>query len=187
MVVCDRPVKAELINRMRDSLERDLRTNVPTTDPSRASRVVIGKDVGDPNGVIISVHETHPLGVEAASQRDASVERLAAGSEQKAWQLPVESIGGSKFRRVAGTVQIRCLVETNQAEIVTIVETVIARTISTLTNDPTLRGFADAFGYNLFALQAEDAFGYASGGDEVASDRFWVNWFAFVSFRRSEL
>ena len=187
MAVCDRPVKAELINRMRASLERDLRTNVPASDQSRASRVVIGKDTGDPQGIIVSIHETHPLGVSGSSQRDTSIERLTAASDQTNWKLPVESIGCSKFRRIAGTVQIRALVETDQGEIVTIVETVIARTVNTLTSDPTLRGFEDQFGHSLFALQVEDAFGYASGGDEVASDRFWVNWFAMVSFRRSEM
>lgn len=187
MAVCERPVKAELINRMRTSLERDLRTNVPTSDPSRASRVVIGKDTGDPQGIIVSIHETHPLGVEASSQRDASAERLSAGHGGENWKMPVESLGGSKFRRIAGTVQVRALVETDQGEIVTIVETVIARIINTLTSDSTLRGFEDAFGHSLFALQVEDAFGYASGGDEVASDRFWVDWFAMVSFKRSEM
>ncbi len=180
-----RTVKAEVLTRLRAALERDLKTAIPISDKARVRTVVLGKFTDEIRGIVLSVHGDHPLGF-GGREKDRPTGRRGAitiGSERQ-WQLPVESVGGSRWETILGTVQIRALKEIPPSAMIEVVETVKARIAQVINQDSELRNITDEYGQRLFALETAEYYGYASGGDNTAVDSHWCDFTGQVSSRR---
>lgn len=184
LAMITRAVKSELVHRIRDGLERDLMDKIPQDDPARINLVVIGKYTGERSGIILSVHATHPLGPERG-RHDADAQGTPSSLPDR-WRLPVESLGGSRYDRLYGTVEVRTLLEgTTPAAAVEIIDDVQTRIHYFLNNDPDLCFFGDEYGYRVFSMETAQEYGYSSGGDNVSVDSHWCDWIARVSYKRS--
>ena len=184
MAVVDRPYKSELLWRIRDALERELRTDIPVGDSARVSKVVISKYTGELRGIILSVHGDHPLGFDAG-KHDAIAEGTPRSFQDRPWMLPPESVGGSQWDRVYGTVQVRALIEKSPQSAVVILDTVLTRIKITIDDALDIVPFVDAYGVQVFNLRTASRYGYASGGDTTAVDSHWCDFIARCSRRRS--
>ena len=185
MVRVDRPVKAELVYRLRDALEDALKTQIPTDDPARVSTVVAGKYTQDRTGIVLSVHADHPLG-EERGRYDHTVEGTPRDRTERPWFLPPESIGGSQWRQIYGAVEIRWVLEgTSTSVAIGIVETVTRRVRTVIKDTTTLCPLQDDYGDMLFGLAYYADYGYPSGGDNVSVDAHWVDFTARIASRRT--
>lgn len=175
----DEVVEYKLVKVMREILERDLITNIPTTDEARARRVVLGKYDGSADGITLSVHADHPLGFDK-DRMNAMAERGSSRAERyRPGRYPMESIGGVRFRHIFGTVQIRSVLDgVDPADAIAILALVKTRIAHTINSDPELIGITDAFQYSIFEVETTDDYGYASGGSGIAVDAHWVDWIA---------
>jgi len=178
-----RVVEAELCWRMKDALLLALKTNIPEDDPSRVSDVVVGKYTGEVRGILLSVHADHPLGF-SGGKYDKSAEGTPRTPQDRPWIFPPESIGGSKWRSIYGTVQVQSLLRIPPAEAVAVLAMVKTRIAIVVNNEETLRSFADDYGYRVIDVEMADNYGYASGGGDTSVDRHWCDWIARVSYSR---
>lgn len=181
-----RTVKAEVLTRLRAALERDLKTNIPTSDKARVRTVVLGKYTDEIRGIVLSVHGDHPLGF-GGREKDRPTGRRGAitiGSERQ-WQLPIESIGGSRWETILGTVQVRALKDIPPSAMIEVMDTVKVRIAQVINQDPDLRNISDEYGYRLFAFEIAEDYGYASGGDSTAVDSHWCDFTGQVTSRRT--
>ena len=94
-------VVTKLCYAMREELEKELRTNISEDDPARVTQVVVGKYVGDPDGIILSVYNHHPLGF--------TVDRLNAAAEAKSSRGSVTGPACSRMSLWAAPVSGMCL------------------------------------------------------------------------------
>jgi hypothetical protein len=183
----DRAVKAELLHRLKNALELECKTKIPTDDKSRASQVTLGKYTGEIDGIILSVHGQHPLGFRGRER--SGLDEISGpfpGPTDRAWKLPVESVGGSHWQTETGTVQVRMLsTELGPADSVAVIEKLKARIARVILTDTDLRGYSDEFGNRLFALDIAQRYGYASGGDNTSVYTIWCDFVAHVSSRRT--
>lgn len=177
------PAKSALVHRMREMLELRLKTEIPNNDPARVNTVVVSKYTADFSGIILSVHAEHPLGFEMG-RHDAQAEGLPRTLMDRAWTLPAETIGGSRFESWVGTVQVRMLKKVSPADAVAIVDTVTTRIANVINNEPLIPEI-DEYGYKIFYLGTASRYGYASGGGETAVNTYWCDWIAKVSYLRS--
>lgn len=177
-------VKSQLVWLMRDALERDLSTNIPTSDPARISEVVVGKYTKEPRGLILSVYSDHPLGFQGG-KHDSLAEGGPRAAMDRPYYFPPESIGGAKFLNIFGTVELRALQDMSPSDAVEVISEVETRIAVVINNDPDLVALNDVYGYHLFALETVADYGYASGGGNTAIDRHWCDWVARASFFRS--
>ena len=133
---------------------------------------------------MVSVHDESPLGPSGDT-----VDQLIQGvGNQYGWKFPSESIGGSLFSRIGGSVQIRAIMEgKSPSDAIDILDTVQTRIQYALNNDPSheLTPLTDELGFTVSNLVAIKRFGYASGGEDVAVDAHWVEWIALVSQKRN--
>ena len=178
-----RPAKSELVHRMREMLELRLKTEIPNNDPARVNTVVVSKYTSGLSGIILSVHADHPLGFEKG-RHDAQAEGLPRTLMDRAWVLPAETIGGSRFENWVGTVQVRMLKQVSPAKAVEIVDTVTTRIANVINNEPLIPEI-DEYGYKIFYLGTAARYGYASGGGDTAVNTYWCDWIAKVSYLRS--
>lgn len=182
----DRSYKAELIDRICTRLQAALIDDVPVDDDARADRVSKSKDVDDPEGIVVSVHSVYPLGPND-SNRDMLFQGVNGGNKF-GWNFPPESIGGSVFRRVAGSIQVRAILDgKTPEEAIDIIDMVQTRIEYALDNDSghELWPFTDDLGYTVSNLISSGRTGYASGGEDTAVDAHWVDWIALVSYQRT--
>ena len=181
-----RAYKSELVHRIYTKLQAALIDDVDADDEARCTRVTKAKDVDDPEGVVVSVHGVNPLG-----PTEGNIDKLfqgVSGGNRFGWSFPPESIGGSIFSRIAGSIQIRAILDgTTPAEALDIIDTVQTRIEYAINNDPDheLTPFQDELGFQVMNLITAGRKGYASGGEDTAVDAHWVDWIALVSQRRS--
>ena len=181
----ERPVISELVHRMRDALEKHLKTDIDPDDLARADDVVLGKYTGKLRGVTLSIHATHPLGYSLGRHNTPAVS-AKVGPMGRPWIFPPETLGGSKWMQIYGTVQCRFLLDMTVASAVDIVWTVKTRVAYVINNEADLVGFgADEWGYNLRNLETAVDYGYSGGGGTKAVDAHWCDWVAHISYSRS--
>ena len=180
-------VKAKLVWKIRDELEEKLRTDIPTTDPARVTKVVVGKYSDDIAGIILIVHADHPLGFGSGRLDEQSGGRVQFSDDtiNRAWRLPPESLGGSRFEDELITVEVRMLKDNvSPSRSVAIVDEVKVRIRTAIETMTTLVGTVDDYGNIVFALEASKRYGYASGGGETSVNTFWCDFTARISYRR---
>lgn len=171
---------------MRDALERELKTEIPSDDAARVYRVVLGKYTDEIRGIVLSVHGDHPLGFRG-QERDSSTGSTSPfpTESDRDWDLPTETIGGARWEKIVGTVQVRGLQDRSPADAIEVIDMVKIRIAQVINNDTDLRNITDDYGYRIFALETARRYGYASGGDSTAVDSHWCDWTAFMTFRRT--
>lgn len=179
-------VKAELAKAMKAALQAACIDNVDPSDDSRATRVVIGRYVGSitRDKIVLEVHTKHPLGPERDERRSTQ------GTEQtdaRTWDLPPETLGGSRFRWERGTVQIRYHLRTSREDAVDIIEAVTTRVKHTLETEQSLIGITDDFGRRIHALEVTDDYSYTNEAGNPATERAFVDWRALVSYQRTRV
>jgi hypothetical protein len=183
-ITSGRPVKAELIYRIRDALEEDLIDRIPADDPARVSLVTRGKHTGDRTGIVLSVHADHPLGYERG-RYDHIAEGTPREQQERPNTWPSESVGGSSWTLVYGGIEVRWVLEgTSPQDAIAIVETVKRRTRYVLEQNTTLHPLQDDYGDVLFGLKFYGAYGYPGGGDNVSVDAHWIDFTATVATSR---
>ena len=183
-ITSGRTVKAELIYLLRDALEEAMITDIPEDDEARVSLVARGKHTGDRTGIVLSVHADHPLGYERG-RYDHTAEGTPREQQERPWEWPSESIGGSSWTLVYGGIEVRWVLEgTPPRNAISIVETVKRRIREVLETDDTLHPLQDDYGDVLFGLRYYGAYGYPGGGDNVSVDAHWVDFTATVASRR---
>ena len=102
--------------------------------------------------------------------------------------FPYESLGGTRFRHVLGTVMMRVILEdTTQEEALAIVELVKTRAQIVINNDTALMPLSDEFDYHLFQLSATEDYGYSGGGEDIGTGVYWLDWLATLCFRRTRI
>jgi len=182
----EKVVEYQLVERMRDKLEEDLITKIPTDDLARATDVTIGKHTATPYGIHLVVHADHPLGFgtdrinSSAEYGGSRAERYLPG------RFPAESVGGSKWRRIFGTVEIKSVQKnTTPAEAVGILALVKTRVAYCINNDEGLTHISDDYGYQIVNVEMSEVYGYASGGGNTSVDRHWCDWIAVASYQRN--
>ena len=175
--------KAELVWRIRDKIELDLQTDIAEADPARVTTIVVGKFSDEPRGIVLSVHSTHPLGPEGG-RIDGIAEGFPRSFHDRPWELPAESLGGSQWDRIYGTVQVRCLQKYAPEDALEIVDMVKTRIAVVLNSGSAIVPFIDPYGYCVFSLRCSSRFGYASGGGNTATDAHWCDFVAMVSSER---
>lgn len=181
-------VKAMLVWAIRDELDQKLRVDIPTTDPVRVTRVVVGKYSDDITGIILVVHADHPLGFDSG-RLDSAANTISqgGGTITKAWKLPVESIGGCRFEDEIITVEVRMLKDVAPQTAVGIVDEVKIRIRSTVEQMSGLVGTRDGYGNTCFAFEPAMRYGYASGGGDTSVNTFWCDFHAKVAYVRTML
>jgi len=170
---------------MQTALEAALVTAIPVTNNTHVTRVTIGKWANDPKEITLSIYPDHPLSPEERGDRAAGIARAQLRQPNRAYVLPMETIGGSHFDTIEGTVQIRLLKDVTPESGVTILETIKARIRKVIRETANLRNFYDEFDVHLWALDPSEAWGYASGGDDVSVLAHWCDWVARTSVRRT--
>lgn len=178
-----RSAKSELCNRIRDYLELRCKTEIPKDDNSRVNQVVVGRYTGELLGIILSVHGDHPLGP-FAGRHDGTAEGYPRRYSDRPWNLPAETIGGSKFEVLYGTVQLRMLKSVNQATSLEIVDVVMNRVTQVIENEPILP-IVDQFGNRVFYVGVLAELGYYSGSDDTGAAAYWCDFTARVSRPRT--
>lgn len=174
--------KAELIIRITSFLQLRLVDEIPRGAPERVDVVAVGKYIEELDGIIVTVHSDHPLGV-GQSRVNANIEGVESTSLLKGWNLPPESLGGSKWERWPGTVQVRMLKDVDQLTGLKIIEHVCAR-IGIVINGEVIVPIRDEYGYTIFHLTTVGTIGYASGGGDISVNTRWVDFAALVSSSR---
>lgn len=182
----ERPVKAELCYRLKDALETNLITSVSESDTSRATVITVGKYASDIEGIVVSVYPEHPIEARSIGKDQAAGNSaIRPTATYQEYKLPVESLGGSNWRTINATVQIRMLKDESPEDSVNIVEKVIARVKETITTTSNLRNITDPWGHTLFYVNVADDWGYASGGEDTTSIIHWVNFTALEVYTRT--
>jgi hypothetical protein len=178
-------VEYKLVARIREKLEEDLITNIDPDDLALVDDVTIGKHTESPYGIHLIVHADHPLGFgtdrinSSAEYRGARAERYHPGT------FPAESVGGAKWRRIFGTVEIKSVQKnTTPADAVAILALVKTRVAYSINNDVQLTRLTDDYGYQIVAVEMSENYGYASGGGNISVDRHWCDWVATASYQR---
>lgn len=176
--------KAIMVARMKVVLQAACIDDVDSDDPSRAKRVVIGRYVGSitRDRLAIEIHPQHPLGPQREERRQTQ------GTEQSdanTWDLPPETLGGSKFRWERGTVQIRCHIREPREDAVPIIQAVAARVKVALETAPTLIGFKDDFGFSVHALEVTDDYSFTNEAGDPSTERVFVDWRFLTSYKRA--
>ena len=173
---------------MRDALEFNLKTNIPASDPARVTTVVVGKYVGSPKGIILSVYNHHPLGFTVDRLNASAEEKSSRAERYRPTSFPTESLGGTRFRHILGTVMMRCVLEnTTQEEALAIVELAKTRVANVINNDTSLMPLSDEFDYHIFQLSATEDYGYSGGGEDIGTGVYWLDWLATLNFRRTRM
>jgi len=184
----EKVVEAQLVEHIRDALQRDLIDNVPSTDPARPRLVVLGKYDGEYNGIVLSVHADHPLGFNRGRLNTSSESSRPSMGTFRPGLLPLESTGGSRFRHIFGTVQVRSVLDGYQpSEAIAILALVKVRVAHCINLETTWLGISDAYGYSVYDFECTDDYGYSSGGSGTAADVHWIDWIAHCQYpnRRS--
>jgi len=175
--------KAELVWRIRDKIQEDMIDGIDESDSARVTLVVVGKHSDEPRGIVLSVHSTHPLGPEGG-RVDGIAEGFPRSFHDRPWELPPESIGGSIWDRLYGTVQVRGLQKYTPQNAMEIIDMVKTRIAVILNRGNDIIPFTDPYGYCVFNLRSSSRFGYASGGGTTATDAHWCDFVAQVSNRK---
>lgn len=175
----------QLVSTIRDHLERDLLTNIDEDDEALVTSVTVGKFTESPYGIHLVVHADHPLGF-SNDKLDSSAEYRGSRAERfHPGLFPAESIGGYKWRRIHGTVEIRSVQKgVTPAEAVAIIALVKTRILQSITNDITLTRIVDTFEHQVVGIEMAENYGYASGGGRTSVDRHWCDWVATVAYPR---
>lgn len=181
-MVTERSHKAELVWRIRDALEEEFANAdfLPT-----APTIVVGKYTGDlrEGKLVLSVHASHPLGF-GDGKHDAIAEGTPRDTADRPWKLPPESVGGSQWDRIYGSVQVRFVQDQSPQDAVEVIQEILTRIALIINSKEGLVPFQDKYGYQVFALRTSSKYGYASGGDQTAVDSHWCDFIARVSHRR---
>jgi hypothetical protein len=180
----DRTAKAELLHRLCDNLRLELRDKIPASDLSRVTRVLIGRYTGDISGITLTVHGDHPLGF-GGRRHDATAEGFPRTLYDRPFELPPETIGGSRWELWFGTVQIRMLKELRQALAYDVIEMVAARTSAVIDRSEHLLPLSDDFGCRVFYIGSNSRYGYRSGSDDTSVTIHWVDWTARATYPRT--
>jgi len=98
--------------------------------------------------------------------------------------LPSESIGGTQWDLVLGTVEIRSLGKRTPSAAVEVIDMVKARIAVVINDHQGIVPFVDPLGFQVWHLRTSNRYGYASGGDNTSVDRHWCDWIARISRER---
>jgi len=179
-------VEGILVQRMAAALQRDLIDNIPLDDPARVNVVQLGKYVGElENKIVLSVLPEHPLGIMGDRVNALAEFRASRSQRYRPGQFPSETLGGSRFRYVFGTVQMRMILKrVTPAEAIPISALVKTRAAMVINNDEDLVGFEDVYGYFCHDTQCSDDYGYASGGEDTAVQIKWIDWISLMTYAR---
>ena len=179
-------VKSLITHAMKTVLEDACINNVPGDDPSRAARVVIGRFTGSitRDKIVLEVHAQHPLGPEQGSHRGTQGTQQP---EAKTWDLPAETIGGSKFRWERGTVQVRCHLRLEREDAVEIIEAVRCRVRQAIEDSNDLIGLQDDFGNMVHTIEVTDDYAYTNEAGNPSTERAFIDWRALLSYRRTRV
>lgn len=177
-------VKNLLCAEMESVLQEACIDDVPVGDDTRAGLVVVGRHTGSITRykIVIEVHPQHLLGPERDQGRDTQAHTQPDGYE---WELPPETIGGSRLRWYRGTIQIRYYLKMDRADALAIIQVVAERIAHALEAEQSLIGLADDFGNRIHALEIADTYAYTNEAGDPATERTFINWRALVSRRRS--
>lgn len=180
----DEVVMYKIVNRMRDQLEEDLRTNISPSDDARVDYVQVGKYTRSPRGINLSVYPDHPLGFSAGRLDSAANIGSSMYASGRPGLFPEENVGGSLFFHVVGTVVIYSLLDISPADAVRVIECVKTRIAYCINNDVGYLALSDSYGYHVVSMRTAEQYGYAGGGGDVALDRHFCDWVATLSCRR---
>lgn len=174
-------IKDLLCVAMKDALQIACIDDV--SDDTRAGLVVVGRYTGSITRykIVIEVHPQHLLGPERDQGRDTQGHIQPDGY---AWELPAETIGGSRFRWYRGTIQIRHYLKMEREDALAIIQVVAERIADVLENEPSLIGLVDGFGNRIHALEVADTYAYTNEAGDPATERTFMNWRGMVSRRR---
>jgi len=177
-------IKGELCAAIKDSLQAACIDDVDPADPALVGLVVLGRYASSVTvkKIVVEVHPQHPLGPEKEERKSSQAEKQQDGYK---WDLPPETIGGSRFRWIRGSVQIRYHLRMDREEALPIIQVVVERVKQALDNDASLIGIADDFGNRVHALEVTDDYSYTNEAGDPATERVFVDWRALVSSRRT--
>ena len=177
-------IKTLLCVAMKDALQETCIDDVPEGDDTRVGLVVVGRHTGSITRykIVIEVHPQHLLGPERDQGRDTQAHIQPDGYE---WELPPETIGGSRLRWYRGTIQIRHYLKMDREEALAIIQVVAERIANTLETEDSLIGLVDDFGNRIHALEVADTYAYTNEAGDPATERTFMNWRALVSRKRS--
>jgi len=178
------PAIVQVVLELQDLLQRECIDDLEVGDDSRVGQVVIGRFAGDITKlrIVLAIHTTHPLGPKAGG--DTMAEGEPRDSLDRPWQLPSETIGGSRFRKHLATVEVIANMRRDQEQTMLAVEKVKQRIEDVLTTSPSLIGLSDDHGYHVFEVDAASAYGYAGGAENVGTGRYWCDFVIRYSRKR---
>ena len=179
-------VKTLLLDNMLTVLTASLITNVAVDDESRVGTIKLGRFrnaiTAVTGGISVEIHGNHLLGPTKEAGKDTAGDR----DFSSAWNLPVETVGGSLLRWIRGCVVVQYHFKTQtRDEADTIIEVVAARIRMALSDNSTLIGLEGDFGEMSHTLEVSDNYSYTNEGEKPASGRLFIEWRALISRRRS--
>lgn len=178
--ITERGIEAMLAEVLDTVLTEWCITNVPTTDPSRANHVVLGKptrELRDAN--VVSIRMQHPLG--PAADKDETVSGTPRGQDERGHYFPHETMGGAIFEKIIGCIEVRIRQKLAYPDAVEINAPLVERIKRAINTDYRLRTLTDDFGVTLFKIETFQASGHASGGGNVSINVRWIDWRAFTA------
>jgi hypothetical protein len=178
--ITQRGIEAILAEALLEVLTEWCITNVPTSDPSRANHVVLGKptrELRDAN--VVSIHMQHPLGPSA--DKDERVSGTPRGQDERGHYFPAETLGGMIVEKIIGAVQVNVRQKLAYTNAIEINASIVQRVKAAVNRDKQLVPLKDDFGTTLFKLETFQAAGHASGGGNVSINIRWIDWRAFSS------
>lgn len=170
------PLVAETLH---EALLRECKTSVPTSDPSRADHVIIGKPTTElRDNIVVSIHMNHPLG--PGSDTDANISGPPMSSKDRPLKFPAETSGGMRTELIIGAVEIRTRQRLEFSEAMWVEGAINARIKGAINQAPELRYLKDDFGNFMSRIETFKHSGYTSGGGKVSIGAGWVDWRAVV-------
>lgn len=182
----DETVAWKIINRMKDQLELELKTNIAPDDDARVTSVQLGKFTKSPEGINLAIFADHPDGWSAGRLSAPANDGSSAFAGSRPGRFPEESMGGSLVRYVVGTVVVYALIDFSPSESIQIIECVKTRIANCINNDVELIQLSDTYGWHVVTMQTAEFYGYSSGGGgDVSTDRYYCDWVASISATRT--
>lgn len=178
-------IKSLLVNEIFDVVKVACIDAVPSGDVTRVGEVVLGRYQGDitTKKIVVEVHSDHLLGPDERERRNTQADYQRDGYR---WQLPPETVGGSFFRWLRGTVLINYhFASKSRQEGLDLIEVVACRIRYALNRESTLVGMTDDFGSRVHAFEVADIFTYTNETGNPATGRTFVDWRALESSTRS--
>jgi hypothetical protein len=178
-------IKPLLVSAIYNAVKVATMDAVPAGDETRVGTVVRGRYLGDiPTlRMAVEIHSDHLLGPDERERRNTQADYQRDGYR---WVMPPETIGGSFFRWIRGTILVNYHFEgKTRQEGLDLVEVVISRIRYALNRESSLVGISDDFGSMIHAFEVADIFTYTNEAGNPAVGRTFIDWRALESSTRS--